>query len=90
MQLKQLHMFPIINLSIQAPNMDLKAMDRVFPCCTGRILQDAQSRTGQTSYNYTAPDHVDDKPTAPIQVYVKQNPYMLSVFCSEITCVIAP
>jgi hypothetical protein len=68
MPFEQLHIFLIINLCIQAPDMELKAMDCVLPCCTDRILQYAQSRTGQTSSYYTAPVHVADKPTAPIHV----------------------
>jgi hypothetical protein len=43
-------------------------MDCVFPYCTGRILQFPQSWTGQTSFYYTAPVHIADKPTAPIHV----------------------
>jgi hypothetical protein len=42
-------------------------MDCDFPYCTGRILQYAQSRTGQTSSYYTATVHIADKPTAPPQ-----------------------
>jgi hypothetical protein len=80
MPFEQLHIFLIINLCIQAPDMELKAMDCVFPCCTGRILQYAQSRTGQTSSNYTAPVHVADKPTAPI--HVLQNQTKLVTFWS--------
>jgi hypothetical protein len=52
--------------------MELKAMDCVFPCCTGRILQYAQRLTGQTSSYYTAPVHDADKSTAPIQKGNKQ------------------
>jgi hypothetical protein len=64
MPFEQLLIFLIISLCIQAPDMELKAMDCVFPCCTGRILEYAQCRTGQTSSYYTAPVHVADKPTA--------------------------
>jgi hypothetical protein len=58
MPFEQLHIFLIINLCIQAPDMELKAMDCVSPCCTGRILQYAQSRSGQTRSCYTAPVHI--------------------------------
>jgi hypothetical protein len=68
MPFEQLHIFLIINLCIQDPDMELKAMDCVFPYCTGRILHYAQSRTGQTSSYYTTPVHVTDKLTAPIHV----------------------
>jgi hypothetical protein len=68
MPFEQLHIFLIINLCIQAPDMELKAMDYVFPCCTGRILQYAQSQTGQTSSYHTGTVQVADKPTAPIHV----------------------
>jgi hypothetical protein len=33
MPFEQLHIFLIINLCIQAPDMELKALDCVFPCC---------------------------------------------------------
>jgi hypothetical protein len=69
MPFEQLHIFLIRNRCIQAPDMELKAMDCVFPCSTGRILRYAQSRTVQTSSYYTAPVHVADKPTAQIHVY---------------------
>jgi hypothetical protein len=37
MPFEQLHIFLKINLCSQAPDIELKAMDCVFPCCTAEF-----------------------------------------------------
>jgi hypothetical protein len=80
MPFEQLPIFLIISISLQAPDIELKAMDCVFPCCTGRILQYAQSWTGQTSSYITAPAHIADKPTAPIHILAPKSGLKVAFF----------
>jgi hypothetical protein len=69
MPFEQLHIFLIINLCIQSPDIEFKAVDFVFPAAQAEFystLKVGPDRPVLTTLHHAV--HVADKPTDPIHV----------------------